>query len=163
MQRLLDLELDDVRALFEANLFAQLSLVQRVLPGMLERGDGLVFNMTSKAGLADPPAPAGHGGWGFAYAASKAAFHRMVGVLAVEHADSGVSFVNVEPGFVMTEAMKLNDPDGEISKRLRGAPPSVPAAVIAHLAEPGNAREHDGNTVLAQRLCAKLELHEDWR
>jgi hypothetical protein len=119
--------------------------------------------MTSNAGLSDPPAPAGRGGWGWAYAASKAAFHRMVGVLAVEHADSGVHFVNVEPGFVMTEAMKLNDPDGEIQKRLRGAPPTVPAAVIAHLAEPGNAAEHDGGTVLAQRLALKLGLHDDWR
>jgi hypothetical protein len=163
MELLLDLELDTVRTLFEANLFAQLALVQRVLPGMLASGSGLVLNMTSNAGLADPPAPAGRGGWGFAYAASKAAFHRMVGVLAIEHAGSGVSFVNVEPGFVMTEAMKLNDPNGELSKRLRGAPPSVPAAVIAHLAEPGNAREHDGQTVLAQRMCLKLGLHEDWR
>ena len=39
----------------------------------------------------------------------------LAGVLAVEHADSGVRFVNVEPGFVITEAMAVNDPDGESS------------------------------------------------
>ena len=53
------------------------------------------------------------------------------GVLHVEHPQEGLRFYNVEPGFVLTEAMRLNDPDGEISKRIQGAPPEVPAAVVA--------------------------------
>jgi hypothetical protein len=71
--------------------------------------------------------------------------------------------VNVEPGFVMTEAMQLNDPDGEIRKRFRPAPPSVPAAVIAWLAEGGAAGEWNGATVFAQKLALELDLHPDWR
>jgi NAD(P)-dependent dehydrogenase (short-subunit alcohol dehydrogenase family) len=163
MDRVLDLDLAVVETMFEANLFAQMHLTQRVLPGMLKRGDGAVINMVSGAGLNDPPAPAGKGGWGFAYAATKAAFHRMVGVLAVEHTQRGVQFFNVEPGFVMTEAMKLNDPQGELSKRFAGAPPAVPAAVIAWLVSDPAAAEWNGKTVFAQKLCLQLGLQPDWR
>ena len=121
------------------------------------------YNMVSGAGLNDPPAPAGEGGWGYAYGATKAAFHRMVGVLRVEHAKDGVHFFNVEPGFVMTEAMKLNDPDGNIAKRFPGAPPEVPAAVVAWLASDPAAAEWSGKTVFAQKFALERKLHPDWR
>ena len=152
-----------MRTIFQANLFAQIALIQKVLPEMLARGTGTIINMVSSAGLTDPPAPAGQGGWGFAYAASKAAFHRLVGVLAVEHANSGVRFHNVEPGFVMTEAMKWNDPNGQISAKFEAAPPEVPAAVIAWLARGDDAAKWNGQTVFAQKLALKLGLHPDWR
>jgi NAD(P)-dependent dehydrogenase (short-subunit alcohol dehydrogenase family) len=163
MDHFLDLDLDRVETMFRANLFSQIFLTQMVLPGMLERGRGIVINMVSAAGLGDPPAPAGRGGWGFGYAATKAAFHRMVGVLAVEHPGRGVRFHNVEPGFVSTEAMKLNDADGAISRTFPSAPPEVPAAVIAWLASDPAAEEWNGRTVQAQKLCLELKLLPDWR
>ena len=163
MDLFLDLAMERVETLFRANVFAQIFLTQRVLPQMLERGSGAVIDVVSAAGLGDPPAPAGKGGWGFAYAGSKAAFHRMVGVLAVEHDGRGVLFFNVEPGFVMTEAMALSDPDGELRKRQRGAPPSVPGSVIAWLAAEPAAEQWNGKTVYAQKLCLELGLHPDWR
>jgi NAD(P)-dependent dehydrogenase (short-subunit alcohol dehydrogenase family) len=164
MQHFLDLDLAEVERLFDGNVFSQIFLTQRVLPQMLERGAGVVINMVSAAGQGDPPAPAGKGGWGAAYGASKAAFERLAGVLAVEHADSGVRFFNLEPGFVMTEAMALNDPDGELSKFQQGAPMEVPASVVVWLAEEGDAAaEWNGKTVTAQRLCLKLQLQPDWR
>ena len=163
MDLLLDLDLATVETMFQANLFSQLHLVRRTLPGMLERGDGVIVNMVSAAGLSDPPAPAGRGGWGFAYAATKAAFHRMVGVLRVEHPEPGLRFVNVEPGFVVTETMKLNDPTGEIHRRFQGAPPEVPAAAIAWLASSPEAAEWNGKTVIAQKLALDRGLHPDWR
>lgn len=163
MDLFLDLEPETVQTMFRANLFAQIDVTQRVLPGMLERRHGVVIDMVSGAGLQDPPAPAHRGGWGFAYAATKAAFHRMVGVLAVEHSDSGVRFHNVEPGFVMTEAMKLNDTGGEIGKRFTPAPPTVPAAAIAWLATAPEAEARNGQTVFAQKIALELGLHADWR
>ncbi len=162
MDLFLDLDPTRTRDLFDANLFAQIQITQRVLPGMLERKCGSVINMISAAGLQDPPASAAQGGWGFVYAASKAALTRMAGVLAVEHPNSGVHFCNVEPGFVMTEAMVLNDPDGAISEHFRPAPPSVPAAAIAWLAREG-AAHYNGQTVLAQKLVIEHGLHPDWR
>ncbi|MBW2385917.1 MAG: SDR family NAD(P)-dependent oxidoreductase [Deltaproteobacteria bacterium] len=163
MDLFLDLDLSVVETMFQANLFAQIDLTQRVLTHMLERGRGIVINMVSGAGLGDPPAPANRGGWGYAYAATKAAFHRMIGVLAVEHRNTGVRFHNIEPGFVMTEAMKLNDPDGAISKQFQPAPPEVPAAAIAWLASDPAAIERSGETLYAQKLCLELGLHPDWR
>lgn len=163
MQHFLDLSMESIEELFTANVFNQIHITSRVLPSMLERQSGIIINMVSGAGLADPPAPAGQGGWGFAYGASKAAFHRMVGVLAVEHRDCGVRFHNLEPGFVMTEAMKLNDPDGALEKFQKAAPPSVPASVIAWLASDAGAEEWNGQTVFAQKLALDRGLHEDWR
>ena len=63
----------------------------------------------------------------------------------------------------MTEAMKLNDPDGAISKHFTAAPPEVPAAVIAWLAVDPGAEAWNGKTVIAQKLCLKLQLQPDWR
>jgi NAD(P)-dependent dehydrogenase (short-subunit alcohol dehydrogenase family) len=163
MQHFLELEQESLEQLFTANLFSQIHITARILPGMLERKTGVVINMVSGAGLADPPAPAGQGGWGFAYGASKGALHRMVGVLAVEHPDSGLRFHNLEPGFVMTEAMKLNDPEGALVKFQKPAPPSVPAAAIAWLASRPEAAEWNGQTVFAQKFALERGLHEDWR
>jgi NAD(P)-dependent dehydrogenase (short-subunit alcohol dehydrogenase family) len=163
MDLFLDLTPETIDTLFRANVFAQIDVTQRVLPGMLARGRGVVINMVSGAAQQDPPAPANRGGWGFAYAATKAALLRMAGVLAVEHRDSGVRFHNLDPGFVLTEAMKLSDPDGEIARRFRPAPASVPAAAIAWLATDPAAASRNGETLSAQRLCLDLGLHADWR
>lgn len=163
MVHVLDLESSEMEILFQANVFAPTLITQLVLPEMLDRNHGTIINMVSAAGFNDPPAPAGKGGWGYAYAASKAAITRMVGVLAAEHADSQIRFFNVEPGFVMTEAMHLNDPDGELSKHLAGAPPAAPAAVIAWLATNPDADRWKGQTVSAQPLCLELGLIPDWR
>jgi len=163
MSPFMDLEPEVIETMFRANVFAQIRLTQKVLPQMIERGSGGVINMVSGAGLSDPPAPVNRGGWGFGYAATKAAFHRMVGVLKVEYADSGLQFFNLEPGFVVTEAMALNDPDGEIARRFRGAPPAVPASVVAWLATDPAAEHWNGKTVFAQKLCLELQLQPDWR
>jgi NAD(P)-dependent dehydrogenase (short-subunit alcohol dehydrogenase family) len=162
MQHVLDLDLAEVGRLFEANVFAQLHVVQRVLPMMLGAGGGTIIDMVSAAGMSDPAAPAGRGGWGFAYAASKAAFQRLVGVLAVEHPKAGLRLFNLEPGFVVTEAMVHHDPDGHF-EQYGGAPPSVPAAVIAWLARSREADAFMGQTVSAQRVALERDLHPDWR
>ncbi len=162
MQHVTELLAADVSTLFEANVFAQLHIVQRVLPRMIDAGGGTIIDMVSAAGMMDPPAPAGRGGWGFAYAASKAAFERLVGVLAVEHRGAGLRLFNVEPGFVVTEAMVHNDPEGHF-EQFGGAPPSVPAAVIAWLASSEEADALSGQTLTAQRVALERKLHEDWR
>lgn len=163
MDFFLDLDLETIGTIFQANFFSQIRITERVLRGMLEREQGRLINMVSNAGLSDPPAPPDSGGWGYAYAASKAALHRMVGCLAVEHANSGVHFFNLEPGFVMTEAMKLNDPDGRIAALFPPAPPSVPAAAIAWLGQNPEASELNGQTIFAQPFCLERDLHPRWR
>jgi NAD(P)-dependent dehydrogenase (short-subunit alcohol dehydrogenase family) len=164
MTLLADLDATTLRTKLEANVVAQLVLTQALLPAMLARGGGMIVNLSSAVAVTDPPAPAGEGGWGFAYAASKAAFHRLAGMLAVELGPRGIVAVNVDPGFVVTEAMAVNAREHGLEGRYRGAPPSVPAAVIAWLARhPDDARELSGQTLRAQKVALDCGLHPDWR
>jgi len=158
MQRVLELRPEDADKVVRGNLLSPLLLVQRLLPGMLARRRGAIVNVVSAAGASDPPAPTGEGGWGFAYAASKAALARMAGVLAVEHAGSGVAFFNVEPGFVITEALRQRDLHTEFEQRLKDVPPTVAAAVIAWLATSPEAGAWNGRTVSAPKLARELGL-----
>ena len=84
MDRFLDTPLELLDKHLQANVLAPLVLAKRFLPGMLERGEGRVLDVTSAAAYGDPPRPAGEGGWGMGYGISKAAFHRIAGFLAVE-------------------------------------------------------------------------------
>lgn len=69
----------------------------------------------------------------------------------------------LDPGFVMTESIRLNDPEAAISEHFWPAPPSVPAAVIAWLADRGDIEQWNGDTVHAQKLALDHSLHADWR
>ncbi len=162
MDLVLDLRLGDLERLLLGNAVNQLALIHAVLPSMLERGSGCIVNMVSQSAMIDPTRPAGEGGWGYGYACSKAAFLRLTGVLAVEHAGCGVRFVNVEPGFVLTETMEERGLTEQFAEQWGGAPPEVPAAVIAWLADDPAAEAWQGKTVHAQELCKKLGLLPGW-
>ena len=108
MVPILELTIDQMEAKLDANMVAQLVLVQAVLPGMLARGGGIIVDVTSHTATADPPGPVGQGGWGLAYAASKAAFHRIAPMVAVEMGDGGIRAFNVDPGYVDTERQQVN-------------------------------------------------------
>lgn len=165
MTHFLDLDLAVLRTKFEANVFAQFALTKAVVPRMIAEGGGTVVNITSAVAVSDPPAPAGRGGWGLAYAMSKGAFHRIAGILAVELGDRGIRAFNVEPGFVVTERMEANAAALGYAGRYRGCPPSVVGAVVAWLAAnaDGEAASLNGQTVPAQRFALERRLHPDWR
>ena len=146
-----------------ANAVAQLVLVQAALPPLRESGDGRVIAMTSYAATHDPSAPVGGGGWGYAYAASKAAFHRLAGHLAVEFGDAGIVAVNVDPGHVLTERMRANAERLGLEGHYSGAPPSAPASAVAWLATSPDAKQLNGQTVSGLKLALEKKLHPDWR
>ncbi|MCB1675011.1 MAG: hypothetical protein KDI01_01895, partial [Halioglobus sp.] len=93
----------------------------------------------------------------------KAALQVLAGIVKVELEGDEVLIFNVEPGLVLTEAMKERGMDEAFASRWGGAPPSVPAAVIAWLASDEGAREFHGDLVPAQRIALKRGLHADWR
>ncbi len=162
MVTVLDLTVAQLEAKLEANVVAPMVLVKAVLPAMLAQGGGVVVDVTSHTATADPPGPVGNGGWGLGYAASKAAFHRIAPLLAVELGDRGIRAINVDPGYVETERQQANAGALGLVGHYRGAPPSVPAAVIAWLADHADEVEN-GQTVRAQKLALTLGLHPDWR
>jgi len=163
MDRFLDLPDTVIKTVFEGSVFAQIHITQRVLPGMLERGRGIVINMTSNAALTDPPAATGAGGWGFGYGAAKGAFHRLAGILHVELRGRGIRAYNVEPGVVLTEVQQELFAGGAEWAGERGpAPMTVPAAVIVWLATNPEAVEMSGQTIFAQPFCADRQLVAGW-
>ena len=160
MSRFDDTTLDMVETKLAANVVAQLVLIKAVLPHMLERGDGTIVNVTSAVAYQDPTAPPGEGGWGSAYAMSKGAFHRIAPNLSVEY--PALRFFNVQPGYVVTERMEVNAKELGLEGRYPGAPPSVPAAVIAWAASSPDADELNGTTLEAQQVAKQRSLHPDW-
>ena len=161
MARFDDTTVEMIETKLSANVVSQVILIKAVLPHMLERGNGIVVNVTSAVAINDPPAPAGEGGWGSAYAMSKGAFHRLAGILAVEYPT--LQFHNVEPGFVVTERMEVNAKSLGLDGVYPGAPPSVPASVIAWCATSAAAAELNGQTISAQRFAKERELHPAWK
>lgn len=105
-ERVLGQDLAVVADTMTANYTHQLVLLQALLPGMVARGRGTIVNMASGSATTDPPAPPDEGGWGLAYAASKAAFGRIAGCVNAEYLSQGVRCFNVDPGFVVTEAIR---------------------------------------------------------
>ena len=163
MQRIADLPIEALQTKLTANAAAQLVLVQAALPTMLAAGGGRVIAITSFVATNDPPAAVGEGGWGYAYAASKAAFHRMAGVLKAELGDQGIVAINVDPGHVVTERMAANAARLGLAGKFHGAPPSAPAAAVAWLATSPEAATLNGQTVNGLKLALDNQLHEDWR
>jgi NAD(P)-dependent dehydrogenase (short-subunit alcohol dehydrogenase family) len=163
MLRLTETSPEVLTTKLQANAVAQLVLVQAALPVMLDQGGGRVIAVTSYAASHDPTSPVGEGGWGYAYAASKAAFHRLAGHLAVELGDRGIVAINVDPGHVHTERMQANAERLGLADRYTGAPPSAPAAAIAWLATSPEAVGLNGQTVNGLRLVLERGLHPDWR
>jgi NAD(P)-dependent dehydrogenase (short-subunit alcohol dehydrogenase family) len=162
MVPILELTIDQMEAKLDANMVAQLVLVQAVLPGMLARGGGVIVDVTSHTATADPPGPVGQGGWGLAYAASKAAFHRIAPMVAVEMGEGGIRAFNVDPGYVDTERQQVNAAALGLVGHYTGAPPSAPAAAIVWLASHADDFEN-GQTVRALKLALSHDLHPDWR
>jgi len=146
----------------DANVLAPIILSRLVLPGMLARGEGVIINMASGSGTMDPPAPAGQGGWGLGYGMSKAALHRIAGLLQVELGSQGIYAFNLSPGFVATERLAMDM--GEFGfDASRGAPASVIGAVAAWLVTAPEARALNGQWIEAQPKCRELGLLPDWR
>jgi NAD(P)-dependent dehydrogenase (short-subunit alcohol dehydrogenase family) len=83
--------LDEVRRIFETNVFGALRMVQAFVPAMRERGSGVVVNVSSVAGRVSSPL----GGF---YSASKYALEAISEAMHYELGHFGVRVAIVEPG-----------------------------------------------------------------
>ena len=87
--------LDQWDLTFAVNVRAPLIVCQETLPRMLERGEGVIVNVASVAGLIGIPFRA-------AYGASKAALISFTRSLTVDYASRGVRSNCVAPGTIET-------------------------------------------------------------
>lgn len=105
----------------EVHIRAPMLLMQRVIPGMIERGGGRIICMSAIASRMVAPNLS-------AYCTGKIALNRLVAEAAAELEGTGVSVFAIDPGFVFTqlarETMESADAEkylGDFVSRLRKA------------------------------------------
>jgi NAD(P)-dependent dehydrogenase (short-subunit alcohol dehydrogenase family) len=155
--RLLDATVDVVTDTLLGNHVHQLVLIQSVLPAMVEQGGGTIVNMASGSAYSDPPGPPDEGGWSVVYSASKAAFGRIAGCINAEFGQQGVQAFNVDPGFVVTEAMRARGGAEEIEAAgFPTAPMDAAGRVITWLATSPDAGQWLGKVIWSPSLAEKI-------
>ena len=150
MYLLEDIDLGDVEKIMQGNVYNQLYLTQKIIPIMLQQGGGAVINMTSGSAQMAPPAPADKGGWGFAYAASKSAFHRLAEFINVEYRGQNIRAYNIDPGYTVTEATRAIFGDNKaIDERFKANTPEDTAEVVSWLANSDKEGKYTARTVFS--------------
>ncbi|MBM7046680.1 MULTISPECIES: SDR family oxidoreductase [Rhizobium] len=97
--------LDEVRAVFETNVFGVIAVTQAMLPFLREAPAGRIVNVTSGVGSltlnADPNFPY-RSGFGVVYAASKTALNAVTLSFAIELESTNIKVNAASPGFTAT-------------------------------------------------------------
>ncbi|MDP4171921.1 MAG: SDR family oxidoreductase [Bacillota bacterium] len=104
MPMLLDYPEDDFLEVLKVNAMSPFLVSRRVLPGMLQRNEGCVINVTSEAGHV------GYAGWG-AYGISKFAVEGLTETWADELSETNIRVNMVDPGEMDTDMHKAAVPD----------------------------------------------------
>lgn len=87
---------EEIRALYETNVFGLLNVTRAVLPSMRQRGRGHVMNISSVGGYS------AYAGWGV-YSSTKFAVEALSEALQQELAPVGIDVTVIEPGFFRTD------------------------------------------------------------
>ena len=121
------LDIATVEAVAGLDYLSPVRLTLALLPGMLQRGEGRIVNVSSVAATLSSPGEA-------AYAAAKAALSVWSEGMAVDLWDTGVKVLVVYPGVVDTELFTLPDNDPFTADVEKITVDECVAAVIAALA-----------------------------
>jgi NAD(P)-dependent dehydrogenase (short-subunit alcohol dehydrogenase family) len=95
-----ELKFDDLRRLYETNIFGLLRVTQAVLPHMRERKSGRILMLSSVAGILTPPT------YG-AYSSSKHAVEALSNALRLEMYPFNIEVVLIEPGYILTNFQQI--------------------------------------------------------
>lgn len=113
-----DIGMDEIKSLYETNVFGVIRVTQAVLPIMRKQGSGRIINISSGAGRIGYPG-------GSAYVSSKFALEGLTESMAFEVEQFGIKTVLVEPGFIRTNfaenivtAKKAQDPNSPYSQMM---------------------------------------------
>lgn len=138
MPLLLDYPEEDFAEVLRVNGLSPFLVTRRVLPGMLQRNNGSIINVTSEAGNT------GYAGWG-AYGISKFAMEGLTETWADELRETGIRVNMVDPGEMDTEMHRQAVPDCDYEL----ADPNDVVDVFLYLAS-DSAREVHGQRLQAQ-------------
>jgi NAD(P)-dependent dehydrogenase (short-subunit alcohol dehydrogenase family) len=141
---------EELRSVFDVNVFGLLTVTRAVLPQMRAQKSGLIINLSSVAGFVVWP------GWG-AYSATKFAVEAISETMTHELAPLGILAIAVEPGPFRTDF--LADSSLELAK-----------TEIEDYAESGGAarqwaidnnNSQEGDPVKAAKVIVDLAAHSD--
>lgn len=135
--------LDDVRAVFETNVFAVIAVTQAMLPLLREAPAGRIVNMGSSSGsltLNADPAYEYREVFGAAYSPSKTALHAITLAFAIELESTAIKVNAADPGFTSTA---LNNFQGTRTVE-QGARQAVRLALIGADGPNGTLSDEDG-------------------
>jgi NAD(P)-dependent dehydrogenase (short-subunit alcohol dehydrogenase family) len=97
--------LDEIRAVWETNVFGALAVYQAILPLLRESSEARIVNVSSGVGSltsnADPSHPF-HASYGPVYPASKTALNAITLAMMIELESTGIKVNLVSPGFTKT-------------------------------------------------------------
>ena len=91
-----DLSRDALRDIFETNVFGQIDLANRLLPVMRDQGHGRIIFNSSVLGFISTP-------FRGSYCSTKFALEALVDAQRMEHRDSPLEFILIEPGPIPTD------------------------------------------------------------
>jgi Short-chain dehydrogenases of various substrate specificities len=94
-------EEQNIRTLFDTNVFGVASTIRAVLPGMRARASGTIINVSSLNGVVSMPA------LGY-YSASKHALEGLTEALSQEVAPLGIKVLSIQPGGFRTGIVERN-------------------------------------------------------
>ena len=117
----------DWQAMLDTNLMGTLLCTHAVLPSMLHRGQGLIINISSVAGIHGLPNEA-------VYCASKHGVRGFTDALAVELKDRGIRVCGIYPGGMNTPFWDVQTYGGDRSRIME--PARVAEMVVAVAAQP---------------------------
>ena len=155
----IELDADIIDRLHAVNVRAPLLLIAALLPGMIQRGQGSIINLSSVSGVIGTPKRA-------AYAATKGAIDAATRSMAVELGPKGVRVNSVAPGVVDTDLWAKNKAipgvvgqiEAQIALRRWSVPDDV-ADVVVFLASDAS-RYITGETLCVDGGMAKtLDLY----
>ena len=143
-----ELKLEDLRRLYETNIFGLLRVTQAVLPHMRERKSGRILMLSSVAGILTPPT------YG-AYSSSKHAVEALSNALRLELYPFNVEVILIEPGYIMTNFQQTAK--GLAESYIEGSTASPYAKIYeGAIAGATNSRRESKTT---PEDCARVILH----
>ena len=120
-----DLNIDEIKAQYETNVFGLIRTTQSVLPIMRKQRSGLIVNISSGAGRFGFPT-------GSAYVSTKFAVEGLTESMSYELEPFGIKVILIEPGVIKTNffnssvlAKKSQDPNSPYATLMKGMEDSV--------------------------------------
>ncbi|WP_449536855.1 SDR family NAD(P)-dependent oxidoreductase [Ferdinandcohnia sp. Marseille-Q9671] len=122
-----DAKIDQMKAMFEVNVFGLISCTKMVLPKMLEQNTGHIINIASQAGKIATPKSS-------VYSATKHAVLGFTNSLRMELSDTNIHVTSVNPGPIRTRFFDIADESGSYAKNVNRfmLDPDVVASKIVH-------------------------------